>query len=131
MRRNLQIVVCSAALLTMQFGGSMLAGQSTSTAADNTKNNKGDQKAEKPTADKAKNNLSDVQVMAHIRRDIVHDKSLSTYAHNVKVVSVNGKVTLRGPVNSDQEKQTIEQYAKKYAGDMNVTNEITVKAATK
>ena len=79
------------------------------TAPDNTKANKEDQNKSAPNADKAKNNSSDTQLMAHIRRDIVKDKSLSTYAHNVKIVSSHGKVTLRGPVNSDQEKQTIEQ----------------------
>ena len=110
----------------------MFAGQNTSTKApDNTKMNKGDSSTQAPTADKGKNNMSDRQVMAHIRRDVVKDKSLSTYAHNVKIVSANGKVTLRGPVNTEQEKQTIEQYAKKYAGDMNVTDEITIKADKK
>jgi hyperosmotically inducible periplasmic protein len=67
--------------------------------------------------------------MKQIRREVVQDKSLSNYARNVKIVSKNGKITLRGPVQSDQEKETIEQYAKKYAGDPNVTNELTVKGA--
>lgn len=101
------------------------------TPPDNTKVNKQDTSTAAPNADRAKNSKSDVQVMAHIRRDIVKDKSLSTYAHNVKIVSAHGKVTLRGPVHTDQEKQTIEQYAKKYAGDDNVTSEITVKADSK
>ena len=106
-----------------------LQAQSSQTAPDNTNANKQDRNSQSPNADKAKNNVSDRQTMAHIRRDIVKDKSLSTYAHNVKIVSVNGKVTLRGPVQSDEEKQTIEQYAKKYAGDQNVTDELTVKGA--
>ena len=55
------------------------------------------------------------------------DKSLSTYAHNVKMISQNGKVTLKGPVRSEEEKQTIEQKATEVAGAGNVTNEITVK----
>ena len=113
--------VLGAALL---LPGTVLYAQ---TAPDNTKVNKEDQNTSAPNADKAKNTTSDRELMAHIRRDIVKDKSLSTYAHNVKIVSVNGKVTLRGPVNTDQEKQTIEQYAKKYAGDQNVTDELTVK----
>ncbi len=125
MKRNLGLMLCSGLILLMPATGVAVAGQNTSTAApDNSKMNK----KQAPTADSAKNNLSDREVMAHIRRDVVKDKSLSMYAHNVKIVSANGKVTLRGPVNSDQEKQTIEQIAKKYAGDMNVTNEITVKA---
>jgi hyperosmotically inducible periplasmic protein len=119
------IAVLGAALV---LPGSVIYAQ---TAPDNTKVNKEDQNASAPNADKAKNNTSDRELMAHIRRDIVKDKSLSTYAHNVKIISAHGKVTLRGPVNTDQEKQTIEQYAKKYAGDQNVTDELTVKGDAK
>jgi len=57
------------------------------------------------------------------------DKSLSTYAHNVKVIAQNGKVTLKGPVRSEEEKKSVEQKATEAAGAGNVTNEITVKAA--
>jgi osmotically-inducible protein OsmY len=71
--------------------------------------------------------MSDRDMMRHIRRDIVRDKSLSTYGHNVKIIANNGKVTLRGPVRSEEEKHTIEEHARKYAGDGNVTNEVTVK----
>jgi hyperosmotically inducible protein len=106
-----------------------LPAHSTQTQPDNTNANKQDQKPQAINADKAQNNLSDRELMAHIRRDIVKDKSLSTYAHNVKVVSANGKVTLRGPVRSDQERQLVEQYAKKYAGDKNVTDEVTVRSS--
>ena len=128
MKRILPMFLCTCLLWAVPFTNSAVAGQSTSTTADNTKVNKD---TSSPTADKGKNNLSDREVMAHIRRDVVKDKTLSMYAHNVKIVSSNGKVTLRGPVHTDQEKQTIEQYAKKYAGDMNVTDEITVKADSK
>ncbi len=125
MSLNLVRAVFGAALL---FSGVGLHAQ---TAPDNTRVNKEDQSANAPNADRAKSNTSDTQVMAHIRRDVVKDKSLSTYAHNVKIVSSHGKVTLRGPVHTEQEKQTIEQYAKKYAGDENVTSEITVKGDAK
>ncbi len=132
MKRILKRSLCSAVFLTVPIQGwAVTAGQATSTAADNTKANQGDASKHAPTADKGKNNLSDREVMAHIRRDVFHDKALSTYAHNVKIISSNGKVTLRGPVHTEQEKQTIEQYAKKYAGDMNVTNDITVQANKK
>ena len=115
---------------TFVLSGLLLTGglQAQSTQADNTKANKGDSSTQSTTADKAmKNNLSDRQVEAHIRREIVKDKNLSMYAHNIKIVSANGKVTLRGPVRSEEEKQTVEQYAKKYAADQNVINELTVK----
>ena len=127
MKLNIRSVVYTFALSGFLVAGGLQA-QSTQTAPDNTKVNKGDRSTQSTNADKAmKNNLSDRQVEAHIRREIVKDKNLSTYAHNIKIVSSNGKVTLRGPVRSDEEKQTVEQYAKKYAADQNVINELTVK----
>ena len=127
MKLDIRSVVCAFALSGAVLTGGLQA-QSTQAAPDNTKVNKGDHSTQSTTADKAmKNNLSDRQVEAHIRREIVKDKNLSTYAHNVKIVSANGKVTLRGPVRSEEEKQTVEQYAKKYAADQNVINELTVK----
>jgi hyperosmotically inducible protein len=66
--------------------------------------------------------------MKSIRHDVVHDKALSTDGHNVKIIAESGKVTLKGPVASDVEKKTIEDYAKKYAGDGNVDCQLTVKS---
>jgi hyperosmotically inducible protein len=96
-------------------------------APDNTAANKADKGAAQPTADQAKENTSDRQLMRQIRREVVKDKSLSTYGHNVKIIADHGKVTLKGPVHSDDEKKTIEGYATKIAGDGNVTSELTVK----
>jgi osmotically-inducible protein OsmY len=95
--------------------------------ADNTRANKQDRDKSRPTADQATNQMSDREMMQHIRKDVVGDKSLSTYAHNVKIIARSGKVTLRGPVHSEEEKRAIEEHARRYAGDGNVTNEITVK----
>ncbi len=92
-------------------------------APDNTRVNRDKQ----PTADQAKNNLSDRDLSKRIRQDVVHDKSLSSYGHNVKIVAQHGKVTLRGPVHSDDEKRAIEEHARKYAGDGNIDNQIEVK----
>jgi osmotically-inducible protein OsmY len=100
-------------------------------APDNTGVNKRDRSGSEPTADQGKNDLSDRQVMAHIRHDVVADKNLSTYAHNVKIISDHGTVTLRGPVHSEEEKRAIEAYAHKYAGERNVRNELTVKGDNK
>lgn len=94
-------------------------------AADNTKANKGTA----PTADQAKNNSSDTQTMQKIRKAVMDDKSLSTYAHNVKIIAQNGKVTLKGPVRSEEEKQSIEQKATDVAGAGNVVDDITIKPA--
>jgi osmotically-inducible protein OsmY len=59
------------------------------------------------TADQAKNNKGDVKLMKQIRKAIVKDKSLSTYAHNAKIVASNGKVTVSGPVKSEDEKKAV------------------------
>lgn len=57
----------------------------------------------------------------------MQDKSLSTYAHNVKIITQNGIVTLKGPVRSDQERSAIEAKADGIAGKDNVTNQLEVK----
>jgi len=64
--------------------------------------------------------------MQKIRKSIMSDKSLSTYAHNVKVISQDGKVTLKGPVRTDEEKSTVVKLATDVAGPGNVTDELTV-----
>lgn len=90
---------------------------------DNTSVNKNQQ----PNADQASNKLSDRDMTKKIRQDVVADKSLSTYGHNVKVICKNGHVTLKGPVHSDDEKRAIEEHARKYAGDGQIDNQLTVK----
>jgi osmotically-inducible protein OsmY len=102
-----------------------------SPAPDNTKTNQRDRSKAEPTADQAKNSSSDREIMQKIRKSVVSDKSLSTYAHNVKIISQHGKVTLKGPVRSEEEKQSIEAKAAEVAGAENVTNELTVKSEKK
>ena len=80
---------------------------------------------------RVKNNSSDRETMRKIRRAIVTDKELSTYAHNVKIISQSGKVTLKGTVHTEEEKKAIEAKATGVAGAENVTNEITVKGDSK
>jgi hyperosmotically inducible protein len=92
-------------------------------APDNTKKNK-DQT--RPTADQQKTNPSDRAITQKIRKAINQDKSLSTYAHNIKVITQNGKVTLRGPVRSEEERSNLEAKAVGVAGQENVTNQLEV-----
>jgi len=94
--------------------------------ADNTKVNERDRNQAEPTADQQKDNASDRQLTQKIRRAVIEDKSLSTTAHNVKIISQNGSVTLKGPVKSEEEKQTIETKATQIAGQGNVKNELEV-----
>ena len=95
------------------------------TAADNSGNNRVQNQTQ--TADQGKNDKADRLTTAKIRRAVVADKSLSMYAHNIKIMVVGGTVTLKGPVHSDAEKQTIAEKAAQIAGANKVNNEITVK----
>ena len=108
---------------------SALAPAQNSPKPDNTKTNQQDRNPDAATADQQKNNRSDRETTRQIRKAIIDDKSLSTYAHNVKVITQHGTVTLKGPVRSDEEKKVIEDKAKEVAGASNVKNEMTVVAA--
>ncbi|HEX7362644.1 MAG TPA: BON domain-containing protein [Bryobacteraceae bacterium] len=126
MNRSFKSMLCRFVLSgTLLAPSAIYAAQNH--APDNTAVNKRDRNTQQPTADQAKNNRSDRDLAKHIRRDVVHDKSLSTYGHNVKIIADHGKVTLRGPVHSEGEKRAIEEHARKYAGNGNVVNELTVK----
>jgi hyperosmotically inducible periplasmic protein len=109
----------SGTILVAQQSGD----QNASAQADNTKVNR----ANEPTADQQQNDQSDRDMTQQIRKSIMKDKSLSTYAHNVKIITQNGQVTLKGPVRSDDEKRTVEAKAAEIAGQDKVTSELAVK----
>jgi len=98
-----------------------------SPAPDNSKMNQQDQSKSEPTADQQKENRSDRDITQQIRQSIMKDKSLSTYAHNIKVITQNGQVTLKGPVRSESEKESIGAKATEVAGASNVTNDLDIK----
>jgi hyperosmotically inducible periplasmic protein len=123
---NLKFV--RTALLCCAISGTFVAAAQDRPAPDNTKVNRRDRSKAEPTADQAKNNKTDLSLMQQIRKAVIDDSTLSTNAHNVKIIAQNGKVTLKGPVNSEMEKQNIEKKATEIAGAGNVTNEISVKA---
>ena len=101
----------------------MSLGMATAQMPDNTANNKGDTQ----TADKQSNAKSDRDITAKVRKEIVGDKDLSTYAHNVKVITNNGAVTLKGPVKSEDEKAKVGELAASVVSADKITNELTVK----
>jgi len=111
--------------------GAMVAAQDTAgqnpPASDNTQANQRDRNPNEPTADKQQNNRSDRDITQQIRKAITGDKTFSEDARNVKVITQNGQVTLKGPVRTDDEKNAIEEKAKGIAGDGNVTSDLTVK----
>ena len=101
------------------------AGQNPS--SDNTKLNQRDRNQSEPTADQQQNNRSDLEITRQLRKALEADKSFSTYAHNIKVITQNGQVTLKGPVRSEEEKRAVEAKAAEVAGEGKVTSELTVR----
>src|ERR1700676_2664049 len=93
------------------------------TPPDNTKQNK-DQT--NPTAHQQKMNPADRTITQKIRKAIHEDSTLSMYAHNIKIITQDGKVTLRGPVRSEDEKTNIEAKAVAVAGAANVTDQLEI-----
>lgn len=122
-------VAALALCLAASCGAANLQAQQTS--PDNTKVNQRDRSKAEPAAGSASNKAADRDLMQKIRKSILDDRNLSTYAHNVKVIAQDGKVTLKGPVRSEAEKRTLEQKAIDAAGAGNVTNEISIKAPKK
>lgn len=98
-------------------------------APDNTRVNQrdADMAATKTPIDQNENQ-ADIDRTAEIRKRIVDTPDMSINAQNVKVITANGKVTLRGPVNSESERETIAKIATAVAGDGNVDNQLEVKA---
>jgi len=94
--------------------------------ADNTGINKRDTSPENITADQQSQTKEDREITQKIRQAVVDDKSLSTYAHNVKIITVDGMVTLKGPVRSEDEKRTIEEKAGQIAGKDKIRSEIEI-----
>ena len=132
MKQNFSVTFCSLVIGAALCAPPLIAYQNDqSTAPDNTRVNKQDRNQPEATADRAKNDLTDRQTMARIRRDVLQDKSLSTYGHNVKIVADHGRVTLKGPVRSEEEKHAIEEHARKYAPDGNIDNQLTIKEERK
>jgi hyperosmotically inducible periplasmic protein len=118
-----------ALLLSAACSVVTLSATAQQTPPDNTKVNKADRAKGAVTADQQKENAADRELAKKIRQAVVADKSLSTYAHNVKIVAQNGQVTVKGPVRSELEKTTIAAKATEIAGAGKVTNEMTVAPA--
>jgi hyperosmotically inducible protein len=118
----------AAGLLILAAQGAMSQSSTApgTVPADNTKSNKVDPSNTAATADAQKDNAGDRTITQRIRKSLVTDKALSTYAHNVKIVSVNGTVTLNGVVRSEDEKSAVEAKAVSVAGQGNVVNDLKV-----
>jgi hyperosmotically inducible periplasmic protein len=122
MKQTLLIVVCLGAI-----GLTTLVADDKSSPVDNTVKNERDRTGETKTSGDQSNSPEDLKVTTDIRRAIMKDSSLSMTAKNIKIVTVSAQVTLRGPVNTAEERSKIEQLAKSVAGNAKVDNQLEVK----
>ena len=103
-------------------------GEAAKSAPDNTGRNERDRQDAAVTPMDQSNDPADIELTQKIRKAVVADDGLSTNAHNVKIISANGIVTLRGPVASPDEMKKIEATAVQIAGVKNVRNQLEVAA---
>src|ERR1051325_750371 len=127
----------TALLLTLSlliFGGYACNSQpaektqvsSAKTPPDNTGHNVQDRSGATLTPGDQSESEADRTLTQRVRQAVVADDSLSTTAHNIKIITINGVVTLRGPVNSAQEKANIAAKAQQIAGATKVDNQLEI-----
>jgi hyperosmotically inducible periplasmic protein len=130
--RNLVLLVSVALLALGGYAGPVYSTErpvapSAQTAPDNTGRNVRDRGGSTLTPGDQSESEADRTLTQQIRRAVVSDDSLSTMAKNVKIITVEGLVTLRGPVQNPREKETIEAKAQQIAGIDKVDNQLEVK----
>ncbi|MBX3040544.1 MAG: BON domain-containing protein [Bdellovibrionaceae bacterium] len=113
-------------IATVLLSAGLAFAEGTPVQQDNTARNKQDGSVVTPTADQQGNSQTDLEITRRIRADLVANKSLSTYAQNIKIITQNGRVILRGPVRSLTEKAEAERIAGVVAGTTSVTNDLTI-----
>ena len=124
MKNSFMKLAASAALAVLCSVPLAVAQGSPQSPPDNSRQNQNHAK----TADSQPNTAADRATTAKVRKAIMEDKGLSTYAHNVKIITMNGQITLKGPVKSEEEKQTIASKAAEVAGSPDkVNNQLSIK----
>ena len=124
MKRTLLALACLGALSLDAF-----ATDNEKAKPDNTATNERDRSGETKTSGDQSNSSADLKVTQAIRRALLKDRELSTTAKNIKVVTANGQVTLRGPVKSAQEKAKIDQLVRSAAGGAQIDDQLDVKGS--
>jgi hyperosmotically inducible periplasmic protein len=126
------LIAVSIMLCTSSIGALEAQSSDAKTKSDNSAVNQRDQNPDQATADQQKMNATDRGITARIRKAVMADKTLSTYAHNVKIISQDGTVTLKGPVRSDDEVKSILAKATDVTGSADkVVNQLSVQPASK
>jgi hyperosmotically inducible periplasmic protein len=113
---------------TVQAGQNDAIYMAASSALENTEINARDKNNTTLTPEDQKETKKDIRITAHIRKDVVRDKSLSIDAQNAKIITRSGVVTLRGPVATEAESKTLQKIAKKTRGVVKVDNQLEIKA---
>ena len=120
--KSFHLIAVTGAVLSLSIAGVAASAQDQNTKPDNSAQNKNqDQTAQNQSA-----TASDRELTAKVRKAIFADRDLSTYAHNIKIISQNGTVTLKGPVKSDDEKQKIESDAASVVPRDSIVNQLIV-----
>jgi osmotically-inducible protein OsmY len=122
MKRTLLTLACLSALSLVA-----LAADDEKSKPDNTKTNERDRSGETKTSGDQSNSSADLKVTQAIRQALMKDSELSTTAKNIKVITANGQVTLRGPVKTAQEKAKVDQIARSAAGSAQIDDQLDVK----
>ena len=124
MKRTLLVLTCLSA-----FSLAALAADNKKAEPDNTATNERDRSGETKTSGDQSNSSADLKITQDIRRAIMKDSELSTSAKNIKIITDNGQVTLRGPVRNAQEKAKIDQLARSAAGGAKIDDQLDVKGS--
>ncbi len=122
MKRTLLVLACLSALSVAAF-----AADDEKTNSDNTATNERDRSGETKTSGDQSNSSADLKITQAIRQALMKDDQLSMTAKNIKIITANGQVTLRGPVKTAQEKSKIDQLARSAASGAKIENQLDVK----
>jgi len=124
---NQKAMLLAISLMTCgAYSNALAQSPPPATAPDNSGVNVRDRANDAMTAGEQSGSKGDLDLTARIRQSIVKDDSLSMMAYNVKIISVNGAVTLRGPVKSEQEKTTVASKAQAIAGADHVNDQLEI-----
>ena len=122
MKRTILTLACLSALSL-----SALAADDEKSKPDNTATNERDRSGETKTSGDQSNSSADLKITRAIRQALMKDRELSTTAKNIKVITADGQVTLRGPVKTAQEKAKVDQSARSAAGGAQIDDQLEVK----
>jgi len=122
MKRTLLVLACLSALSVAAF-----AADDEKTNSDNTATNERDRSGETKTSGDQSNRSAELKIRQAIRQALMKDDQLSMTAKNIKIITANGQVTLRGPVKTAQEKSKIDQLARSAASGAKIENQLDVK----